>query len=153
MNSVRLSRQKRLLTSDHLRRDLLFTVGRQLGRGSINCVDQTTRPLHRQRMYRAEHVSTGNYTIMGIFWPHRRSVFSHKMKLKPITQYIPLKVWLIRHKSTQNYTQNRNDGQLARFKLPHSNFPNRWRSVASLVRPKLRRVTGKRFFSVTIPMA
>ena len=30
--------------------------------------------------------STGNYAIMGIFWPHRRSVFPHQMELKPITQ-------------------------------------------------------------------
>ena len=35
-----------------------WLIVKVLGRESINCVDQTTRPLHRQRMCRAEHVST-----------------------------------------------------------------------------------------------
>ena len=48
-----------------------FAVGTlivSLGRGNINCVDQTTWSLHRQRMCRAEHVRTD---MPGITQPRR----------------------------------------------------------------------------------
>ena len=75
---------KRLLTSDHLRRESLFTdwsstrSGKHQLRRSDNSTATSSADVPRwARQYRY----AGNYAITGIFWRHRRSVFPHQTKL------------------------------------------------------------------------
>ncbi len=88
--------------------------------------------------------------VLGFSGDFLKSQKTVSIDLSPITEYNPLSLFPIHNKSIQEV-----DILLKVVAPVHSNLPRVYLpvEVGSKVRPKLRRVTGKRFLLLMVPVS